>query len=450
MSALAARHERPLGRLRIVAYAAPQLPVAIVLFPAYAILPTFYASHTRIPLALIGTILIASRLFDAILDPVIGWLSDITRTRWGRRKPWMMAGGLLTCVAVWALYVPAAGVGPVYYGAWLMAFYIGFTFIEIPHKAWGTEIARRHAQRAEVSTWLGIWFGLGNLAFAVVPLAPMFAGHGYDAASLRAIALLVIALLPLTLGAAVWIAPQGQPTTAPATGPWRLLRSAVANALFLRLLAIMLLTGFGQGIFYGSVFLFVRSVLNLGPSFAWLLLADALVTLAATPLWLQAVRRLGKPRAWAIGAAASAGAILAMAWARPGDLPMILFLVSLRAAAGAVVYVAPHALLGDVIDYDMLRSGANRAGAYHALMALVTKANGAVAGGLALVLIGAVGFSAAHANPPAAVAGFKLVVLAPSAAILVLAGVSAWGFPLDSRRHEIVRRRIAALAARAA
>ena len=330
-----------------------------------------------------------------------------------------------------------------------MAFYVGFTLIEIPHKAWGTDIARTYLARAEISTWLGVWFSMGNLAFAIAPLLPPFAGRGYDAAVLQAIAAMVVVLLPSTIGLAVTVAPEGQRVAAAGAGPWSLLRGVLSNRPFRHLLTIMLLAGFGQGIFYASVFLYVRAVLHLGSSFAYLLLADAVCTLAATPLWLRLIRRLDKHRAWAVGMVVSAASILAMVWVGPGDLAPIVALVSLRAAAAAVIYVAPHALLGDVVDLDILRTGGNRAGGYHALMALVTKANGAVAGGLALVLIGAVGFSASQANSVAAIAGFKAVVLALSASILVLAGVAAWTFPMDRRRHAIVLRRIAARQARA-
>jgi Na+/melibiose symporter-like transporter len=109
-----------------------------------------------------------------------------------------------------------------------------------------------------------------------------------------------------------------------------------------------------------------------------------------------------------------------------------------------VIYVAPHALLGDVVDYDILRARSNRAGNYHALMALVTKANGAAGGGLALVLVGLCGFKAGVENAPAAIAGFKLAVLVLSSMIVAGSGLAAWLFPLDRRRHDIVRRRILA------
>src|SRR3546814_9254013 len=71
----------PLTFGRLGAYAAPALPLAVVVFPSYAILPGFYAQHTAIPMATIGVILIVARAFDAIVDPLIGYLSDRTRSR---------------------------------------------------------------------------------------------------------------------------------------------------------------------------------------------------------------------------------------------------------------------------------------------------------------------------------------------------------------------------------
>jgi Na+/melibiose symporter-like transporter len=429
-----------------VAYALPALPLAIILFPAYAILPSFYASHTHIPLATIGIILLVSRLFDAVIDPVIGHLCDNTQTRWGARKPWLVVGTIASMICVYPLYVPAANVGPVYYSVWFILFYLAFTLIEIPHKAWGTDLVRSYMERSEVSTYLGMSFALGNLAFAVVPFYPSFAGHGYDAVTLRAVAILVMVLLPLAVGCAIWIAPQGRPV-ARQKSSWRdLLRSVVVNRPFRHFLTIFVLAGFGQGMFYGSVYLFVSSVLHLKLYFPYVLLADALCTFGAVPLWYRLIKRFEKHRAWGMGMIGSALSVSAMFLLTPGHdaLAPLLVLVTLRAIAGAVIYVAPHALLGDVVDYDILRTGSNRAGNYHALMALVTKANGAAGGGLALALVGLLGFKASTQNALAAVMDFKFIVLVISSVIVASSGVAAWFFPLDRRRHDIVRRRIMA------
>jgi len=436
------------ARIKFAIFALPALPLAIILFPAYAILPSFYAAHTRIPLAVIGAILLLSRLFDAVIDPLIGYLSDNTRTRWGPRKPWLIAGTIASMICVYPLYVPAAHVGPVYYATWFLLFYLSFTLIEIPHKAWGTDLVRSYMQRSEVSTYLGMSFALGNVAFAVVPFYPAFAGHGYDSETLRAVAIMVIMLLPLTVGCAIALVPQGRVVARQRTN-WRgLVRGVLGNRPFRHFLMIFVLAGFGQGMFYGAVYLFVDSVLGLRLYFPLVLLADALCTFAAVPVWYRLIGRFEKHRAWGIGMVGSALAVAAMAVVPPGrgGLAPLLVLVVLRAATGAVIYVAPHALLGDVVDYDILRTRCNRAGNYHALMALVTKANGAAGGGLALVLVGIFGFKAGVHNVPSALAGFKVVVLMVSSVVVGGSGIASWFFPLDRRRHEIVRRRILARA----
>ncbi len=394
--------EARLSRWRMAAYALPALPLAIVLFPAYAILPTFYSRHTHIRLATIGLILIGSRVFDAVIDPAIGYLSDRTRSPWGSRKPWLVGGAALAMVAVWRLYVPAPSVGAFYYAGWFILFYLGFTLIEIPFKAWGTDIIRNYLDRSAVSTCLGISFAVGNLAFAIVPFLPGFRGRGYDAQALRAAAILVIVTLPVTIGLAAALAPRGKPVAMVQPKARQLLRSLATNGPFLQFLLIFLLAGFGQGIYYSLVFLLVSSVEGVGALFPVCLLADAIATFIAVPLWYLAVARIEEASRLGRGNGCLSGSrsgamVLAPAGARR-LCPLLLGLMILRAFAGAVIYVAPNALLGDVVDYDILRSRTNPAANYHAALALTTKANGAVGGGLGLLLIGLFGFTTTGEN----------------------------------------------------
>jgi GPH family glycoside/pentoside/hexuronide:cation symporter len=342
-------------------------------------------------------------------------------------------------------------VDAVYYAGWFMAFYVGFTLIEIPHKAWGTDIIRNYVDRSAVATFLGLSFAIGNLMFAASPFLPGLGGRGYDAETLRLVAIAVVVLLPLSVGLAIWLAPQGKPVTVARLKLAPLLKSIATNRPFLQFLAVFVLAGFGQGIFYGLVFMFVGSVEGEEARFPVILVADAIATFVAVPLWFRLIARFEKHRAWGLGMLVSGLAVLGLAFAPAGSagFPWLVALVVLRALGGAVIYVAPNALLGDVVDYDILRTGANPAGNYHAAMALVTKANGAVGGGLGLILVGLVGFSAKGHNPPATVWAFKLIVLAAPALLLAASSVVAWLFPLDRRRHDIVRRRILARSARA-
>src|SRR3546814_10679867 len=106
------------GLRQFATFALPALPLAVVVFPSHAVLPGFYAQHTQIPLATIGAILILARIFDAVIDPVIGFMSDATIGRWKSRKPWLLIGAAVLAVSVVPLYMPAAAVGVVYFLGW--------------------------------------------------------------------------------------------------------------------------------------------------------------------------------------------------------------------------------------------------------------------------------------------------------------------------------------------
>ena len=80
-----------LSPLQRLLFGFPSLPHALVAYPVYSLLPAYYAANTKVTLVEIGAIAAASRIFDAVNDPVIGYLSDRTRTRFGGRKPWYLA-----------------------------------------------------------------------------------------------------------------------------------------------------------------------------------------------------------------------------------------------------------------------------------------------------------------------------------------------------------------------
>lgn len=443
MRAAEASTGRP-GFRQFAIYALPALPLAVVVFPSHAILPGFYAQHTHISLAAIGAILIFARVFDAVVDPLIGFMSDATINRLRSRKPWLLVGALVLAISVVPLYAPAADVGPMYFLGWFLAFYLGFSLIEIPYKAWGTELARHYLDRSKIATSLAVAFGLGNLAFALAPFLSAADARSYDAATLSLVGWCVAIVVPLAILAAVTLVPNGALAPARKTDLKAVLRAMRQNRPLMHFVAIFMLTGLGQGVFYGLVFLYVGSVLQLGTAFVWVLLADAAVTLASVPVWYGLIRGIQKHRAWALGLAISAVALLGMLGLPDGEpafVPLIV-LVCLRAFGSGVTQVAPNALLGDVVDYELFKRRVNQAANFHAMVSLITKVTATVGAGAGLLAVGLAGFDPKHANTAAALSSFKVVGLLVPALILFAGTATALGFQLNRRRHAVVLRRI--------
>ena len=101
-----------LKRSILLLYASVGLPLAIIGYPIAIWIPPRYAdAELGLTLPIIGTILILARLSDIITDPLVGNLSDNRPTRWGRRKPWILAGVPVMCLGIYMLFMPPAGAG---------------------------------------------------------------------------------------------------------------------------------------------------------------------------------------------------------------------------------------------------------------------------------------------------------------------------------------------------
>ena len=92
--------------MTLAAYGAPALAFSILLLPPYVFIPSFYTQDLGLPLDWVGYIIVLSRVFDAISDPLIGHFSDRTTSRFGRRKPWILCGTPIAMIAVVILFVP--------------------------------------------------------------------------------------------------------------------------------------------------------------------------------------------------------------------------------------------------------------------------------------------------------------------------------------------------------
>src|SRR5512139_1975065 len=146
------------------------MPLAMAATPMALFIAPFYSRDLGLSLAAVGTILMLARISDVVTDPLVGQLSDRTRSRIGRRKPWILVGAPLMLVSVWMLFVPQGAVTNTYFAVWLVLLWLGWTFIGIPFYAWGAELSPHYHERtriASVRTGVGL---VGTLVAIVVPL----------------------------------------------------------------------------------------------------------------------------------------------------------------------------------------------------------------------------------------------------------------------------------------
>ncbi|WP_146190644.1 MFS transporter [Marinicauda salina] len=436
--------ERSPGLPTLLAYSGPAVPLAMVLLPLMAYLPPFYAREVGLGLSGIGVVFLVARTWDAISDPVLGALSDRTRHRWGRRKPWIAAGAPLLMVSLYFLCVPPGEVGLGYLFVWILLTYLAWTMVQIPYLSWGAELSRDYAARTRITGFREVGSIIGILAASTLPLAFLGAGTDDLGAVLRVLALALVALIPVTVIVALAVAPSASLEGAPPRGWVRLVRAAGSNTPLMRVLGSVLVYRTAWSMFDAAFVFFVGDFLGFPLSFLILIVVQYVSSIAAAPLVVRLANRFGKHVVLAGALAGGAVFLLYAAFFMPrGELWPILLVWPVLGVLNAPLWLLPTAIVADTIDYGVFRSGDESSGLYMAGFNLAQKLALALGVGLALPLLDLSGFDPAGDNGASAAAGLQMVAAVLPAALLMIAIIPLWRFPLTRARHDLLRRWLA-------
>lgn len=363
---------------RILAYGLLGLPLAFAALPIYVHVPRYYAEVSGMPLALLGVILLGTRLLDAGIDPWLGWLADRVA------RPRMVAIALLPFALgfVALLNPPSHNVAYWLVGA-LTLTYIGFSAASVAYQAWGADIGLNSGLRTRLTAAREGFGLLGVVLAAALPalLAPEMS-QGIERLSwILPPLLLVVAIITFSQSAAGSLV---QPETIPSATAQPLipsLRRVFADSAFRRLLAVFIANGIAAALPATLFLFFVADVLQLekasGPLLALYFIAGA----ASLPLWVKLSARFGRVYAWLGAIVLSIIAFASASQLGSGDLwPFAAICVASGLALGADLAL-PAAIAADLGE----RQG--QAGTCFGVWNFIAKLNLALAAGLALPLL---------------------------------------------------------------
>jgi glycoside/pentoside/hexuronide:cation symporter, GPH family len=391
-------------------YGALGLALAFVALPLYVHLPAHYATRFGLPLASLGLLLLAARALDAFIDPWIGRLCDHALGR--RALAWQLPAAALllvlgfTCLFFPPMRDPSALLA--WAGAGLVLTYLAYSWLTVLHQAWGARLGGGAARQTRVVAWRE---GFALVGVVSASLLPSLAGFGITA--------LVLAVA-LAVGLALLSTAPRPEAGADAAAPLAL---ALAWRVpeFRRLLAVFLLNGIAAAVPATLLLFFIDDRLRLPESQGLFLASYFVAAVVSLPVWLRVITRLGQPRAWALGMAL---AVAAFAWAAAlgaGDrLGFLAVCIASGAALGADLAI-PGALLAGVIQRAGLAGQAE--GAFFGWWNAATKLNLALAAGLALPLLQALGYAPGQRDPQALQALTLAYCLLPCALKLAAAAL---------------------------
>ncbi len=381
------------------------MPLAFLALPLYVSLPAHYAREHGVALASLGALLLAARCLDALVDPMIGRWSD-GWLRSGRVQGVLGLAALLMLAAFAALFFPPALAGDAllgWAGLMLVLAYLSFSVLSISHQAWGARLGGSAQAQTRIHAWRE------GFALVGVLLASVLISTAGWTVTTAALALLLLAGL-LALFSSPLPAPAPAVQALRWSLPWR-------TPAFRRLLLIYAVNGVAAAVPATVLLFFVRDRLQAPQWEAGFLVAYFAAAALALPLWLRAVGRLGQARSWLL---AMGLAVISFVWAASlgtGDvIPFLLICLASGAAAGADLAIPP-AMLARVVQQSGL--GGRAEGAFFGWWTAASKLNLALAAGLALPLLQALGYRDGARDAEALQALSSVYALLPCALKLI-------------------------------
>jgi glycoside/pentoside/hexuronide:cation symporter, GPH family len=438
-----------LSAAMLASYGAPAAAFGILLLPPYVFLPAFYTQTLGLPLAAIGFIIFASRLFDAVTDPIIGLLSDRTGGGLGRRKPWIVAGAPVAMIAVVLLFAPPVEPTLVQFGIGIFALTLGWTMLMLPYAAWGAELSGDYNERTRIT---GVREGvglLGTLIAVSLPTVLTAAGYADPRVHMAGLAILVIALMVPTVGWLIYYVPEPPPLSRTRVSARDGIASLRENDPFRRLIVAYLINAFANGLPATLFVLYVSHVIGEPDAYGPLLLAYFLAGLIAIPFWSWIAGRIGKHRAWASSMIVACTVFAFTPFiVGPGDVVPFLVISILSGLCVGADMVLPASIQADVVDVDTEASGEQRTGLFFALWGIATKLAFALAA-LSLPILSVAGFAADAITPDGqtqngaqALLALTVLYAVVPVGLKLIAIVLMWNFPLDAARQAEVRAKI--------
>jgi glycoside/pentoside/hexuronide:cation symporter, GPH family len=438
----------PLASRTIFWFALPQIPHGFAILPVINYVPAFYSDHFGLPLAMVGLMLVLSRITDVITDPILGVMSDSFRSKFGRRKPFIVVGLPMMILATWFVFVPP-DVPTLDYLFWGLFFmYLGFTIVDIPYAAWGAELSSNYDERSKVAATRGAFGSVGSLLTLSIPVIMQALGYTDIAKIMMVMALAFLVTQPLFFAFALWKVPE-RPATELADGSAATrgfkLAALLANRPLVQLLCaiVLLISGMAIGATLNMiVFTHVAQGAHL---FAGAVFVQNVVAIAAVPVWLMIARRLGKHRAAAIAVSIIACASAATFLVGPGDGYLLSGLVILVGVGMGAVMFLFSAMIADLVDRDLLNTGEERTGLYFAAGGMAGKLAGVFGVLIGTAIPGLAGFQPSDAtHSPDSLLVLRAVYAFVSPILAIPAMYLLWTYPLDRAAQADLRRQIEA------
>jgi GPH family glycoside/pentoside/hexuronide:cation symporter len=448
------------------AYGSGDLGTAIVAALKAFFLLIFLTDVARLNPAAAGSIVLITKLWDAINDPLIGWLSDHTHSRWGRRRPWLIFGALPFGLLFFMMWIvpPFDDVGKfLYYLIVGLLMDTAYTVINVPYTALTPELTHDYDERTSLNSFRAGFSVIGSVLAA--GLHPLIVGQfddvrvGYIASA--AFWAILCTIPTLVVFFAIRERPESMESTGSAlqTSILVQMRVALANRPYRFVIAIYLCSWLALQLtatvmaYYMTYYMQRRDLLPV------VLVSIQLSSFVFIFVWSALSHKLDKRLVYLIGASIWLLVQMLLFFLTPSQIGLMIPLAILSGVGVSTAYLVPWSMLPDVIEIDEWETGERREGIFYGLMVFLQKTGIALAIWLVGVMLAFAGYITPSeavpvpVQPETAIFTMRMFIGPAPALILACSLVIAFFYPLSRRRHAemlaaLERRRITRTATR--
>ena len=393
------------------------------------------------------------RIWDAINDPLFGLLSDRIRTRWGRRRVFLLFGAVplgLSFILMW-LIPPFDQLGlAIYYALTFAVFDTAFTLVHVGYNALTPELTSDYDERSSLNGYRMVMSISGTLgAIILATVLGWFITNPRTLFTILGVGLGLASIIPPLI---VFSITHEKPSNEqPEPMPWlQALRTTLGNKPFRLVMGLYLLSWTTASILAAMLVYFANYRLRVPAQANYFVLIAEGAAIVFIPFWVWVAQKLDKRRAFILGTLTWIVVLLGISALRADQVTLAYVLAALSGSGIATAYVLPWAMVPDIIEYDQLQTGERREGSYYSFASFFQKlaTAGALWGmGQALALSGyitpAEGGGVLPVQPEQVVLAIRIFSGPVPSVLLILAVIFAWQYPITRESHKAMLRELA-------
>lgn len=398
--------------------------------------------------ALAGLVLLFPKLWDVISDPIMGGISDITRSRMGRRRPYLLAASIPFGIIFFLMFLT-----PHYNSELAKALYVGlmfaigctvFTVFNVPYSSMVAEMSDDYNERMSITSFRMIGSSIGVLLAGGLAMPLVEMGGGGEA-GFRFMGIVLGSMI--TVFCLISFFGTRKAKTLPVIDerpPFsEQVKIAFRNTPFKMLMMMYTFQSLGIGVLMAGLIYYVKYVMDLPETAMGIVFPILIVTaIIFIPVWLKIGVKIGKIKAYTIGLCILAVMLFSLYFTKSTQLNLFYIQIFLLGIGFSSFQLFPFSMLPDTIEFDELQSGMRREGVFSGIWSSAQKTAYSVGPSIVGFTLSMSGFVNSSVQPESVEVGIRIIFCLFTALMILISLLPFYKYDLTEERFEEIKRMI--------